>query len=351
MNLQNSEKCIKRCFDLAIKGYRSSGMNPCVGSILVFEDRIIGEGYYKEFGGLHAEVNCINSVRSEDVHLINKSTLYVSLEPCSIQGKTPPCSNFIIKHKIPKVIISVKDPNPEINGRGILQLKNVGIEVHSGILEKQGLEIISKFTTNILKKRPFISLKWAQSKDFYSGKKDKSIWITNEYSRILAHKLRAKFEAILIGPNSVNLDDPSLDNRHYQLSPDKNEQPVKLVIDRNQIINKDSILFYSGQPVHIFTTTHDYKNPNPELVRIHALDNWSWQEVLSICFELNFSSILIEGGPTIHKSLIKEGLWDEAHVLSSNINLEEGISAPRVTGVVLERLSLGNDSYVRINPK
>lgn len=348
---EKDEQYMRRCFDLARRSFRISNFNPCVGAVLVYNNRIIGEGYYQNYGGAHAEVRCVESVQASDRQYIQQSTLYVSLEPCSFHGKTPPCANFIVRHNIPEVVVSVIDPNPKIKGRGIAILQEHGIKVKQGVLEKEGMDLIRKFKVNTIEQRPYIAMKWAQSKDYFAGRLDESVWISNPYTKYKAHELRTQYEAILVGSNTVQLDNPSLNNRIY---PDHTEaQPIKIVIDRTAKIDERSKLFHTGSPVHIFTSNTSYKNPNGELCHIHIIDQelWSWDLIMSKLFDLKISSVLIEGGPTIQKSLIKHCLWDEIHLLSSNQILKQGIHAPNARGNVVLQQEILDNKYQKIYPR
>src|SRR5437868_6012424 len=215
-----------RCLELAKLAAGNVAPNPMVGAVLVHEEKIISEGYHKQFGEPHAEVNCINNVKEEDKHLIEKSTLYVSLEPCSHFGKTPPCTDLIIKNKIPKVVIGCVDIYKEVHGRGIKKLQDAEVEVVTGILEKECIELNKRFFTFHEKYRPYIILKWAESANGKIGIDTERVLISNEYSDRLVHKWRSEEAAILIGTNTALKDDPSLTTRLWQ-----GNNPVRLVID------------------------------------------------------------------------------------------------------------------------
>lgn len=332
---------MKRCFELAKKGFRNTNKNPMVGAVMVHNDRIIGEGYHENFGQAHAEVNCYNSIPNQFQTYIKDSTLYISLEPCSFHGKTPACTNLIISNPPKKVVISIEDPNPKVAGSGIKILQENNIETIVGICSGEGEKLIRKFKINTFEKRPLIALKWAQSKYFYAGKIDKSVWFTGPESRFLAHNLRAKFEAILIGSNTVILDNPSLDNRMG-----KGKSPIKVLIDRKEKVSKSSKIFHKGEDVLIFTSNKDYESPS-KLCKIIYLteEKFTWKNIFSKLFTYGISSVLVEGGPTIQKSILKDRLWDEAHVLSSNAPLKEGIKAPGTSGLLQSSVYLGMDHY------
>jgi len=347
MDIVIKEKYMTRCFDLAKRSWRSTNINPVVGAVLVYEGRIIGEGYHQKFGEAHAEVNCLQSVSENDQKYIEKSDLFISLEPCSFIGKTPACSSLIIEKNIPRVHISCKDPNPKVSGNGISALKEHGIEVYEGILEEKGQVLLRKFKVNILQKRPFIGLKWAQSKLGYSGLEDQSVWYTNALSKVQAHNIRAQFEAILVGTNTIKLDNPKLNNR---LAPGIN--PTRIIIDLKEEIDKSSEVFKGDQNTIVITRKENYFLPNNNLHSNFILDNdlIDWQLLMSKLYDLGISSVLIEGGPSTHKSLINEGLWDEAHILSSKHPQNHGLRAPTLVGNRLLSVSLDEDRYDHILP-
>ena len=277
MAYAQKEHYMRLLIEKAKDAFRVSGGNPCVGAMLVHGDEVISMGIYDKFGGSHAEVNCIDSVPNSKKHLIPESTLYVTLEPCCVYGKTPPCTNKILSSKINKVVIATRDPNPIVEDKGIEILRNEGVEVEVGVCEEEAKILVGKFRVNILHNRPYIALKMAISKDGYSGKKDESIWLTNEYARIQAHKLRGMFEGIVVGYNTVNLDNPDLTNREYFIAPFYNFHPVKIIIDKNEKVNKDSKLFSSGENI-IITSVQSYKNPSSDTTKILFLENerWNW---------------------------------------------------------------------------
>ena len=237
-----------RCLQLAQAGAGHVAPNPMVGAVLVYNNRIIGEGYHREYGMPHAEVNCIASVKKEDLRLVNKSVMYVSLEPCAHYGKTPPCADLIIQYRIPKVVVGCRDPFPEVNGKGIEKLLAAGVNVTTGILEKECRELNKRFFTFHTQRIPYIVLKWAQSSDGAIAATDGSaIQISNAYSSILVHRWRSEEAAILVGTRTAMLDDPALTTR---LWPGKN--PVRLVIDRELKLPVSLRLFDESVPTVIF---------------------------------------------------------------------------------------------------
>ena len=298
---------MNRCLELAKKGLGTTRPNPSVGAVLVFENQIIGEGFTSAYGGNHAEVNAINSVKNKE--LLSKSTLYVTLEPCSHHGKTPPCSDLIIKSKIPKVVIGVVDDNSIVAGKGIKKLKSNGVEVIVGVLEKDCKEHHKRFFTYHTKNRPYVILKWAQTKDGFIAPKTKSeqkpVWITNKKSRQLVHQWRAEEHAILVGANTVLQDNPSLTVREV-----KGENPVRVILDNNNSLSKEYQVFNDEAKTLLVNKT------NPK-------------EVLDVLFQNKIQSVIIEGGSKTLQSFIDTNHWDEAKVFIGDVNFGEGVLAPK----------------------
>lgn len=308
-----------RALQLAKTGLANAMPNPSVGAVIVYKDTIIGEGYTSSFGGSHAEVNAINAVKNQE--LLKESTLYVSLEPCSHFGKTPPCANLIVEKKIKKVVIGCVDPFAKVSGKGIQILKENGIEVITGVLEEECQESHKRFFTFHLQKRPYIILKWAQSADGFiapiSKNETKPVWLSNVYSRQLTHKWRSEEMAILVGKQTVLDDNPSLTTRDW-----KGKNPVRLFIDaRNEIDNSFQVLNNESK-TYRFTKNKKYENDV-----IIPFEN-TIQEICDFCYQNNLQSIIIEGGLQTLQSFIDLGVWDEARVFETDIQLKKGISAP-----------------------
>ena len=310
---------MQRALQLAKIGLANAMPNPSVGAVIVYKDTIIGEGYTAAFGGSHAEVNAINSVQNQE--LLKESTLYVTLEPCSHFGKTPPCAHLIIDKKIPKVVIGCVDPFAKVAGKGIQLLKDNGIEVLTGVLEEECKASHKRFFTFHLKKRPYIILKWAQSADGFitpiKKKEQKPVWLSNAYSRQLTHKWRSEEMAILVGKNTVIDDNPSLTTRNW-----KGKNPVRLFIDTQnemgnsyQILNEEALTYR-------FT-----KNKKSKIDVVIPYEH-TVQEICDFCFEKNLQSVIIEGGRQTLQSFIDAGLWDEARVFETKVELQQGVSAP-----------------------
>ncbi|MGC4103144.1 bifunctional diaminohydroxyphosphoribosylaminopyrimidine deaminase/5-amino-6-(5-phosphoribosylamino)uracil reductase RibD [Ferruginibacter sp.] len=322
--LTTHEKYMHRCLQLARLGAGHTAPNPMVGAVLVHNERVIGEGYHQQYGQAHAEVNCINSVSEADSSLIAQSTLYVSLEPCAHYGKTPPCADLIIKNNIPEVVIGCRDSYTEVDGKGIQKLQHAGIQVTVGVLEKEAQELNKRFFTFHQKHRPWIILKWAQTADGkIAGSDDKRLLISNEFTNLLVHQWRSEEAAIMIGTNTALKDDPSLTTR---LHP--GNDPLRIVIDMELKL---------PQHLHVFDRTvqtivfNSIKQEEGAGLSFYKIDNTTsiLPAILSVLQQQKILSVIVEGGATLLQSFIKEGLWDEARVIT-NTELEAGagIDAP-----------------------
>ncbi|MEO6135911.1 MAG: bifunctional diaminohydroxyphosphoribosylaminopyrimidine deaminase/5-amino-6-(5-phosphoribosylamino)uracil reductase RibD [Ginsengibacter sp.] len=325
------EQFMDRCITLAKLGAGKVSPNPMVGAVLVYEGSIVGEGYHEIFGGAHAEVNCINSVSKQNQEFISKSTLYVSLEPCAHFGKTPPCSQLIVSHKIEKVVIGCTDIYKEVSGRGIAQLKDAGIEVATGILEQQCIELNKRFFCFHEKKRPYIILKWAQSFNSKIGAiSGERILISNDYSNRLVHKWRSEEDAILIGTATALKDDPNLTTRLW-----KGNNPVRVVIDKDLKFPSSLNVFNDASPSIIFNNLKNDRNGNIQFIKIEGSDFLT--SLLQSLYNLNIQSILVEGGSKTLQSFIDAGLWDEARVITNTeLNIVSGVDAPELKDGKLE---------------
>jgi diaminohydroxyphosphoribosylaminopyrimidine deaminase/5-amino-6-(5-phosphoribosylamino)uracil reductase len=317
---------MQRCLELAVQGLGSVAPNPMVGCVIICDDKIIAEGYHEHYGGLHAEPNAIKQVSDE---LLVKCTLYVNLEPCSHYGKTPPCADLIISKGIKKVVIGNLDSNPLVAGKGVQKLRDAGIIVEHGILDKECRELNKRFFTFHEKKRPYIILKWAQTVDGFisqwplpENKEDN--WITGSVSKTLVHQWRSEEQAILIGYNTLVADNPKLTTRLV-----KGSNPVRLALARYADLPADLHVFNSEAKTIIFNDHSSKKNQNVEFVKI----NWNdkAQQVLAYCFEKNIASIIIEGGTNTIYSFMNINAWDEARIfVNPDKRFEHGILAPEI---------------------
>lgn len=317
-----------RCLQLAQKGIGLARPNPSVGCVVVYENKIIGEGYTSSYGGAHAEVNAIASVK--DKTLLKNSILYVTLEPCSHFGKTPPCADLIVKHKIPKVVIGCVDTNSVVAGKGIERLEANGCDVKVGVMEDACWKQHRRFFTVQNKKRPYIILKWAQSLDGFIAplKKDKSrpVWISNETSKQLVHKWRSEEHAILVGTNTAISDNPKLDVRLWG-----GEAPVRIVLDQNLRIPVLNSLFDGSQKTIVCTTVS-------QLSKVSDKNNLFYESIdfsKNVAFQLSellqkhqIQSVIVEGGNQLLQTFIDAGLWDEARVFFGDVSFGQGIKAP-----------------------
>ena len=335
------EKYIKRCIELAQNGLGKTYPNPMVGSVIVYDDKIIGEGWHQKAGEPHAEVNAINSVK--DKSLLKHATIYVSLEPCSHFGRTPPCSDLIIERDIKKVVIGTMDPFAKVAGRGIKKLMDAGCEVKIGVLEDECLELNKRFFTFHKKQRPFIILKWAQTSDGFiapeSRDEKRPVWITNKYSGQLVHKWRSEEAGILVGTNTAIEDNPSLNIRKWT-----GNNPTRIVIDRNLKIPKDYSLF-DGKHKTIVLCQDRPGNAGKENLIFEEL-NFSENianEICKVLYKHELQSVIIEGGTHTLQQFIDADLWDEARVFTGKSYFEKGIKAPLISRKPIQEQWIAND--------
>lgn len=325
---KNYNHFMARCLDLAIKGLGNTGSNPLVGSVIVCGDIIIGEGYHRKFGENHAEVNAIQSVKNKNI--LKQSTLFVNLEPCSHYGKTPACSDLIIRAGIPRVVIGTVDTSSKVAGKGIDKMKSAGYNIEVGIMNEESRFINRRFFTFHEKKRPYIILKWAQSADGFvdiqRGQNSKigPNWISGPYERILVHKWRSEEEAILVGTKTAQKDDPSLNVRDWP-----GNSPLRLVIDRDLKLNHKLKLFSGSIKTVVFT---EKIRKHRDLVKFETLDFSQpiWPQIMDYLYREEMVSLLIEGGTKTINSLLLSGLWDEARVFKGAKYFHQGVPAPHL---------------------
>jgi diaminohydroxyphosphoribosylaminopyrimidine deaminase/5-amino-6-(5-phosphoribosylamino)uracil reductase len=328
------ELYMQRCLELALNGLGKAAPNPMVGCVIVYRDKIIGEGFHRIYGGPHAEVNAINNVKNKS--LLKESKLYVNLEPCSHYGKTPPCSDYIIKHEIPEVIISNVDPNPKVMGRGIKKMQDAGIKVKTGVKEKDATYLNRRFFGYHNMKRPYVILKWAQTFDgFIDYNREVNFegpnWITNPADRVLVHKWRSEEQAILIGTNTAIKDNPMLNVRDW-----KGNDPVRCVIDLNNRLPENLKVFDGNISTIVFTLKDKEKQKNLDFVAVKK-ENLI-EDILVALYNRGIISIIIEGGAKTIESFIKANMWDEARVFTSETYFKNGIQAP-----ILDRIPVTRD--------
>jgi len=341
------ETYIKRCIELAQNGLGTTYPNPMVGSVIVYENKIIGEGWHKKAGEPHAEVNAIRSVK--DKSLLKKATIYVSLEPCSHFGKTPPCCDLIIANEIPNVVVGTVDPNEKVAGNGIKKLVAAGVNVTVGVLQDECNELNKRFFTFHQKKRPYILLKWAESQDgFLAPEKEvgverKPIWITNTYSRQLVHKWRSEEQAIMVGTQTVIDDNPKLNVRDWS-----GNNPVRIVLDQNNRISQDSFIFDDSVKTIVFTKSESSLSTENTTFKCIDFEQNTIPQILDFLYQNQIQSIIIEGGSQTLQSFINENMWDEARIFIGRTTFEKGTKAPVIQKKYVSKTYIQNDELLNI---
>jgi len=336
------EKYMQRCLQLALMAEGHTYPNPMVGSVIVHDGKIIGEGYHLKAGEAHAEVNAVNAVENES--LLPHSTLYVNLEPCAHYGKTPPCSKLIIDKKIPHVIIGCIDDFSEVAGKGVEMMRKAGVQVEYGILEKESRELNRRFFTFHNQQRPYVILKWAQTLDGFididrqSHLYGQPTWITNEWARRAVHKQRSKEQAILVGTQTALKDNPSLTVRDWEGS-----QPLRVVIDRTCGLPARLNLLDGTAPTLVFNSLKNQQKDNIEYVQIDFENNLPAQ-ILKELWSRNIQSVIIEGGQYTLKSFIELNLWDEAHKYVGNCFFGSGVKAPELITNIVRQSQFGDST-------
>lgn len=329
------ELLMQRCFDLALMGVGSVSPNPRVGCVIVKDGKVIGEGWHKKYGDAHAEVNAVDSVA--DKNQLMGSSVYVNLEPCSHFGKTPPCADLLIQHGIKKVVISTSDTNPLVGGEGIKKLRTAGIDVITGVLEKQGRELNKRFFTYHEKQRPYIMLKWAQTADgFMAHSNYDSRWISNDLSRQLVHKWRSEEDSVLVGTKTAAHDNPNLTVRDWS-----GRNPVRLVIDRFLRLSDHLNLFDKSVATVCFNILKHEEYPNLKLVRLDEENFIS--ELLAWLHKEKIQSVMVEGGSQTLSFFIDSGSWDEARIFTSPRSFSKGIQAPGLQGDLILSQQISTD--------
>ena len=321
--MTTDEKYIRRCIELASNGLCNAAPNPMVGAVIVHNGKIIGEGYHAKCGEGHAEVNAIRSVKDET--LLKETTIYVSLEPCSHYGKTPPCADLIISKGIPRVVVGCIDPFSQVSGRGIRKLREAGIDVTVGVLEEECKNLIRRFVTFNTQKRPYITLKWAESADGYidiNRENGSPVVLSTPVTSMYIHKQRAEHKAILVGRRTALLDNPSLTTRNWY-----GKNPLRLVIDRNLTLPAELKLFDHSTPTMVFTEKQKNSEDNLEYVALDFSKD-ILPQICTVLYDRKIQSLLVEGGTTLLQSFIDSELWDEIFVEHSEKVLYEGVKSP-----------------------
>jgi len=334
-----------RCLALAETGIREAAPNPSVGAVLVYNNNIIGEGSTQAYGGKHAEVVCIESVTAEHQQYISESTMYVSLEPCMHYGKTPPCSNFIIKNKVSKIVVGVKDPNPKMSGKSIEQLKDNGIKVIENVLKEECEWLNRRYFFHNKTKQPYVVLKYAQTENgFFAPANAEQQWISNELTTRLSHKVRSENQAILVGKNTAVIDNPQLSTRY-----DFGLSPVRVIIDKNLETPAEFHLLDNSIKTIIFNEVKEAENINTYHIKIDFNNNSNADIALQILEQLgsmNIQSITIEGGAKTLQHIIEGNYWNEAIIVKGATIWESGIVAPQIFGKKIDGYNLGCDEVV-----
>jgi diaminohydroxyphosphoribosylaminopyrimidine deaminase/5-amino-6-(5-phosphoribosylamino)uracil reductase len=340
------EICMQRCIELAEHGLGKTAPNPLVGSVVRYDNEIIGEGFHRQYGKPHAEVNAIAAVKQ--TALLEKSTLYVNLEPCSHHGKTPPCVDLILEKRIPKVVIGTTDPFHKVSGNGIKKLKENGVEVIVGVLEKACKHLNRRFFTFHNELRPYVILKWAQSMDGFIAPKaenNDSKWMTGDSAKQLVHKWRSEEPAILVGTNTAIDDNPQLTVRAWS-----GNNPLRIVLDRELRIPETAHLLDGSTPTLVFTSKW---KKSSSMLRYETIDfsKNTCTQLLDQLAAMNVQSVLVEGGKQLLDSFLREGLWDEARVFIANLQLGDGLMAPHFNLTPAAKERLGNDQlFLQFNP-
>jgi diaminohydroxyphosphoribosylaminopyrimidine deaminase/5-amino-6-(5-phosphoribosylamino)uracil reductase len=336
------EHFMRRALELATRGKGAVSPNPMVGCVIVHAQKIIGEGWHATFGNAHAEVNAVNAVA--DKSLLSESTVYVNLEPCAHFGKTPPCADLLISHRVKKVVVGNIDPNPLVDGGGIKKLREAGVEVVTGVLEKEGRDLNKRFFTAMKKKRPYIILKWAQTADEFLAKENyDSKWISNAHSRQLVHKWRSEEDAVLVGTKTVFHDNPQLNVREWT-----GRNPVRIVIDRYLKLSDKLHVFNRQQPTLVYNLLKHKEELNLALMRLDEEDF-----LVDLLRDLNkrgIHSLMVEGGAQTLQFFIDVGLWDEARVFTAQHTFGKGIRSPQFHGNLISSESALSDTLSIYQP-
>ncbi|WP_037500656.1 bifunctional diaminohydroxyphosphoribosylaminopyrimidine deaminase/5-amino-6-(5-phosphoribosylamino)uracil reductase RibD [Sphingobacterium deserti] len=343
--MTQDELYMRRCLDLAVLGAGTVSPNPMVGAVIVCENKIIGEGYTSPYGGPHAEVNAVRHVletfgEERALVMFRSSTIYVSLEPCAHQGKTPPCADMLVRYNFFRVIVGCLDPFPKVNGLGLKKIADAGIQTQVGVLEQECLFMNRRFFTRIQQQRPYVILKWAETSDgFFAPAEPGQQWISNAASKQLVHKWRAEEDAVLVGTSTAMLDNPSLTVRLW-----KGRNPKRILIDRDLVVPDDAALFDGMAETIVFNAKRaDWQGKRKYI----ALENFALylpQNILYQLYLMDVQSIIIEGGAKTLQQFIDAGVWDEARVFQSKARWTTGVASPRLSARARSSSKVGNDT-------
>ncbi len=327
---------MQRALQLAALGRGKVSPNPMVGCVIVHQNQIIGEGYHQVYGGPHAEVNAVNAIK--DPSLLSQATVYVTLEPCAHFGKTPPCADLLVKHKVKKVMIAATDSNPLVGGKGIEKLKLADIEVELGVLNDEARSLNRRFFNQIERNRPYVILKWAETQDGFIARKDfDSKWISNPQARQLVHKWRAEEDAIMVGTRTAQHDNPKLNVRDW-----KGKNPLRIVIDKYLKLEPQLSLFDQTQPTICYNLIKTSQKENLDYVKLE--EGELIPQILADLHKRKVQSVIIEGGAVLLQKFINDELWDEARVFTGQSIFKEGIASPRLNIAPSEQVDILGDT-------
>jgi diaminohydroxyphosphoribosylaminopyrimidine deaminase/5-amino-6-(5-phosphoribosylamino)uracil reductase len=332
------QKFMQRALELAKKGRGSVSPNPLVGCVLTYENKIIGEGWHHNYGEGHAEVNAVADVfRNKKAKLLEQATAYVTLEPCSHYGKTPPCADLLIKHKIKRLVVASVDSNPLVGGKGLAKFREAGIEVEIGVLNEENRKLNAAFFTFIEKKRPYILLKWAETADGFVARKNfDSKWISNPLSRTYVHKYRSQCDAIIVGTNTAQYDNPKLTTRNWS-----GKNPLRIVLDTSLRLDKKLHLFDDILPTICYNFIKSERKNNTEYIKINSQN--VIPQILNDLYQRKIQSLLVEGGAGLLQHFLAADLWDKALIFKSKSSFGEGISAPSIKGELVDNQLVRGD--------
>lgn len=342
--MNDQEQYMWRCLELAGHGLGRVSPNPMVGAVIVHQGRIIGEGYHQYGGGAHAEVNAI--ARVKDKQLLKDSTLYVSLEPCSHHGKTPPCTSLILDSQIPRVVVACVDPFEQVAGNGIRILREAGVEVVVGVLEQEAMHLNRRFFCSVTQKRPYIILKWAETLDGFIAPCEQmpgqALHISSESSKYYVHRMRAQEDTIMVGVNTVLLDNPRLDLRYWG-----GKNPARVIIDRQARVTADHHVLNDCSSTYIYTQGSSRSDESNHWVHVDFNEN-VLSQILQDLTSRGLQSVIVEGGKVLLQSFIDAGLWDEAHQLIGNLSIGQGLEAPQLKHHELRETSFLGSTHLHI---
>lgn len=337
------ERYMKRCLELAVLGAGKTSPNPMVGSVIVWNDEVIGEGYTSPYGGAHAEVNAVQSViakygEEQAKQLFSESTIYVSLEPCAHFGKTPPCADMIVAMGFKKAVIACLDPFAKVNGLGLQKLQEGGVSTEVGLLEEEAKWVNRRFFTKLKEFRPYVILKWAETSDGYFAPVKGQRWISNAASKQLVHKWRSEEDAILVGKRTAEIDNPSLTVREWE-----GKNPKRVLIDKQLELSDNLAIYDDSAETIIFNALKTDWQGNRKYIELENFDLYLPQQILYQLYLMDIQSIIIEGGKKTLDLFIQAGLWDEARVFVGKEEWEEGMKAPQLVGKLKESILVGSD--------